>query len=227
MTADEEYIDFLGFRMGYTELAWYITPNGGASNGTGSMDWYTYGWRGYQERDLIEYSATGANGVYGTISLEDHGSSSYMPDVVGVLGVGQAWGGLWGRIGYDERTQNYEASIGTNLKIPGMPGDNLHVIGYYASGQNRYCSYNAWNNCARWSIMGMYNHQFSSKFTAGVGAQYWGDVNGISAWHSWAVEADISYSPVKNFSISSQMLYSKRADGLDTEMGFLRFTRSF
>ena len=68
-----------------------ITKNSSAGN-YGSFSWGGL-YYGYTERSQIRYEFGGKTGFYGLISLEDPADeNSYMPNVVGRVGYGAAWG---------------------------------------------------------------------------------------------------------------------------------------
>jgi hypothetical protein len=217
---DQAFIELGGLRMGYTESAWVETANGGSS-GYGSHSWGGL-YYAYQQRMLISYNF-GANGFFGTVSLEDDGNedseNNYMPDVVGVLGYGLGWGTVWGKVAYDESVDSFAASLGTQINIPGFDGSSLRVIGFYADDSDN--DYSA--NGAEWSVLASYFHRFTPTFGASVGGQYF---DGFGS-DGYAAELNLVWTPIQNFEVSSEIVYTK-ADDLDgTTSGFLRFKRSF
>jgi hypothetical protein len=228
---DQAFIELGGLRMGYTESAWVETANGGAS-GYGSHSWGGL-FYAYQQRMLISYNF-GANGFFGTVSLEDDGNedgpNNYMPDVVGVLGYGLGWGTVWGKVAYDESAEAFAASLGTQINIPGFEGSSLRLIGYYAedpvSGINAYSpdNFGLYSDDVEWSFLGSYFHRFTPTFGASVGGQYLAFHGGSDGY---AAELNLVWTPIQNFEVSSEIVYTKE-DGLDgTTSGFLRFKRSF
>ena len=217
---DQAFLSIGGLRMGYTESAWNETTNGGASS------WGSYTWGGlyyaYQQRDLIQYSFSGGNGFFGTISLEDDEFGNYVPDVVGVAGFSQNWGAVWAKAAYDESVSGWAASAGAQVNLP-MEGHSFRVLGFYANNANNY------SVGGRWSVMAAYYGQFTPTFAATVGAQYIGDTNYAAAGSPSLLAAELAFiwTPVTNFEVRSEINYDK-ASGLDgTVSGFLRFTRYF
>jgi hypothetical protein len=226
-TFDQAFLELGGLRMGYTESAWTETANGGAS-GYGSHSWGGL-FYGYDQRMLIAYNF-GANGFFGTVSLEDDAETgTYMPDVVGVLGYGLGWGTVWGKAAYDQSEDAFAASIGTQINIPGMEGSSLRLLGFYADegdfGDNAYAvNTNTAGSVAEWSVLASYFHTFTPTFGASVGGQYLSFHDGSDGY---AAELNLVWTPVEQFEISSEIVYTKE-DSLDgTTSGFLRFKRSF
>lgn len=227
---DQAFIELGGLRMGYTESAWVETANGGAS-GYGSHSWgglfYTY-----QQRMLIAYNFS-AGGFFGTVSLEDDGNeagpNNYMPDLVGVAGYGLGWGTVWGKVAYDESEEAVAASIGTQINIPGFEGSSLRILGFYADegdfGGNSYAvNTSTTGSVAEWSVLASYFHRFTPTFGASVGGQYFDFHNGTDGY---AAELNLVWTPIENFEISSEIVYTKEESLDGTTSGFLRFKRSF
>ncbi|MGO4836956.1 porin, partial [Rhizobiaceae sp. 2RAB30] len=85
---------------------------------------------------------------------------------------------------------------------------------------------------AEWSVLAAYNHQFTPKFSASTGFQYFNnfyqafsedgtDLNGYSA------DLSFVYEPVQDFEIRAEANYDK-VDGFDGSVaGFLWFLRRF
>lgn len=240
---EQAFIDFAGFRMGYTDSAWSATAVGGGIPDWGSHSWggMYYGWT---KQDLISYNFE-KNGFFGTISLENDANANYMPDVVGVLGYTAGWGGVWGKIAYDEDntygTDAWAALIGTQINIPKMEGSSLRVIGYWNNRDGMYGTNSPFGYTlgtygqANWSVMGSYNQQFNDKFSASVAVQYWNDFydptsiggSGKTGLNGWGAELSLVYLPVTNFEIRTEIHYDKVDTISGTTSGFLRFTRYF
>ncbi|RST87916.1 hypothetical protein EJC49_02790, partial [Aquibium carbonis] len=190
----------------------------------------------YQQRQQIGYTFSGGNGLFGSIVLEDDvlGGEGYMPDVVGVLGISQGWGGVWGKVAYDESEEAFNAMIGMQYNIPNMAGSNLRAGVFYASDPNAYAlsmpvSGALGANFVEWSVAASYNHKFNAQWSATVGAQYFEDFAGDNAW---MIQAAAVWAPVTNFEVRLEGSYAQEDDVLfgedaDTWNGFLRFTRYF
>ncbi len=226
---DQAFIELGGLRMGYTESAWVETANGGSS-GYGSHSWGGL-YYAYQQRMLIAYNF-GANGFFGTVSLEDDGNedseNNYIPDVVGVLGYGLGWGTVWGKVAYDESNEAVAASLGTQINIPAFEGSSLRILGFYADegdfGNDYAVNTNTAGSVAEWSVLASYFHRFNPAFGASVGGQYFNFHDGSDGY---AAELNLVWTPIENFEISSEIVYTKEESLDGTTSGFLRFKRSF
>ncbi|MGE0501395.1 MAG: porin [Rhizobiaceae bacterium] len=236
---DQAFLSLGGLRMGYTESAWADTMNGGASS-WGSHTWGGL-YYGYQQRHVVQYSFTGGNGLFATLSLEDDGNVNWMPDIVAVAGVNQGWGAVWVKGAYDEDistsgflvgeraaalsgVDGWAASAGVQINVPNMEGSSFRLLGFYANNCNAY-AISTLNTCANWSVLGSYYHTFSPTFAASVGAQYFDAFAGLP--NQWSGELALIWTPVTNFEVRTELNYDK-AQGLGgTGSGFLRFTRYF
>ena len=251
---DQAFLELGGLRMGYTESAWVQSQSAGVAQ-FGSHTWQGM-YYGYQQRQLISYTFAGGNGFHATLSLENdtvagsalagyHGRG-YVPDVVGVVGINQGWGGVWAKAGFDERIRGgrfarsgWGAQVGLQYNIPNYSGSSFRLIGYYADSDNQYGPGSPLFQ-ARWSVLASYRHQFTPTIGASVGLQYF---NGLyfpfravtmPRSHAWAAEAMLIWTPVTNFEVRAEYGYvNARASrvGLGplrgTHSGFLRFTRYF
>ncbi len=216
--ADQAFIEFAGFRIGYSESAWVETANGGAS-GYGSHSWGGL-YYAYQQRNQIAYNFN-ANGLFGTVALEqDDAVDNYMPDVVGVLGYGAGWGTVWAKAAYDESEESFAASLGTQIGIPGFEGSSLRILGFYAETPD-----NAYDvNDAEWSLLASYFHRFTPTFGGSVGGQWFDHFDGTDGY---AAELNLVWTPVEQLEFSSEIVYTKN-EALDgTFSGFVRAKRSF
>ena len=245
---DQAWLELGGLRMGYSESAYNYTTKGGASN------WGSHSWSGmtyaYQQRQFISYTFTGGNGIHATLSLEDDGNANWVPDVVGVIGMNQGWGGVWAKIAYDEDIHSngailptgvmnlspwsglagmtgvdgLSASVGAQINVPNMPGSNLRLLGFWSENANAY------SVGSEWSVLASYNHAFSSSLSASVAFQYWIDTNFAAAGSpsQWAGELSVVWLPVTNFEVRGELGHTKASTAADgVTRGFLRFTRYF
>ena len=226
---------------GYLESAWaWSGPIG--NYGTHSDDGGAYG---FQRRSQIRYTFTAPEGFFGVLSVEDNNGRviggfaqdrQWMPDVVGKLGVNQAWGGIYGAFGYDAVDESWAARVGAELNVPNAPGSSLIGTFYWANSVNNayapsmyYAAANV-NAAARWSGAVSYQHQFNPEFAAGVGYQY---VSGFGAGnpHEHYVDATLIWTPVRDLEIRTEVAYTKaEASGVNLDgavSGFLRFQRNF
>ncbi len=232
---DQAFIQLGGLTMGYTE-SYFVDGKGGIGNyGTHSMNGgfdvagsphSGSGSYGYQQRMLIAYNFA-ANGFFGAISLEDDanldGDNNYMPDVVGRLGFTQAWGGVYGVLGYDESTGEFAGRLGGELNV-GTAG-NLRVYAMYSSGDNSY-----WNQ-SDFSVTGSYQHTFSPMLFAHVGATYWNDVV-FTGSDAYGFEAGVGFNLAKGFQVRAEGQYVNFEDAFidgdeDGYSGRIRFIRTF
>lgn len=245
---DQAWLELGGLRMGYSESAFNYTTKGGVSS------WGSHSWSGmsyaYQQRQFVSYTFTGGNGFHATLSLEDDGNANWVPDIVGVVGMNQGWGGVWAKIAYDEDVHSngawfpftsvlplspwsgasgmtgndgWAASIGAQINVPNMPGSNLRVIGFYADSANAY------SVGSEWSILASYNHAFSSSLSASAAFQYWSDTNFGAAGspNQWKGELSVVWFPVTNFEVRGELNHTKATGADGVTAGFLRFTRYF
>ena len=226
---DQAIVSLGGFYVGYTESA-FAAPWGlpGISR-FGIMHTDAGGSYAYQQRQQIGYTFSGGNGVFGSIVLEDDEleGEGYMPDVVGVLGISQGWGGVWGKIAYDESQEEWAGMIGMQYNIPNMAGSNFRVGAFYASDFSAYALTMPVSNIeggVEWSVVASYNHKFNAQWSATVGAQYFESHFDTDAW---LVQGAVVWAPVTNFEVRLEGSYADEDGFGDTSSGFLRFTRYF
>ena len=229
---DQAIVSLGGFYVGYTESA-FAAPWGlpGISR-FGIIPTDAGGVYAYQQRQQIGYTFSGGNGVFGSIVLEDdvNTGEGYMPDVVGVLGISQGWGGVWGKIAYDESEEEFGALIGMQYNIPNMAGSNIRAGVFYASGigntgTNAYALRAPVSGAVvEWSAAAAYTHRFTPQWSATLGGQYFDAFNGNDGW---LVEGAIVWVPVTNFEVRLEGNYADSDFSGDAASGFLRFTRYF
>jgi hypothetical protein len=243
---DQAWVQLGGLAMGYGESAWFYQFNNSTLN-YGDM---TYGgnYYGYQERSQIRYEFGGKTGVYGLISLENPADKmTYMPDIVGRIGYGAAWGSVAltaaydaDRNGEDPGTPSAVAlSAAALFNLPSMPGSAIKIAGYYNSADSNYGPgspmTNTWFDFGQpeWSIMAGFLYQATPTLSIIVGGQYMSDVYDVGTstkvadTSSWSVDADVVWNPVKNFEVRPEIVYTKAEGNDGTVSGFLRFTRYF
>ncbi|WP_187970293.1 porin [Aquibium microcysteis] len=235
---DQAIVQLGGFYVGYTESA-FAAPWGlpGISR-FGIIPTDGGGVYAYQQRQQIGYTFSGGNGLFGSIVLEDDVATGegYMPDVVGVLGISQGWGGVWGKVAYDESAEAWAGLIGMQYNIPNMAGSNIRLGAFYASDPNSYAlnlpvsggpAGAPGNNFVEWSVAGAYTHAFNAQWSATIGGQYFEAFDGDNAW---LVQGAVVWVPVTNFEVRLEGTYAEEDFGPvtdDTWNGFLRFTRYF
>jgi len=271
---DQAFVQLGGLIAGYGESAYFYQFSNGALN-YGSFSWGGL-YYGYQERQQIRYEFGGKTGLYGGISLEDpKDEQSYMPDVVGRIGYGAAWGAVDLVAAYDhDRSVAYKAaaatsttgiptlttgdandaafsgSLGLLLNVPSMPGSAFKLVGYYNSADSSYGPGSPvkgfyvpgpagdavdgfYLGQPQWSILASFLYQATPDLGLIVSGQYFGDAyaagtkDKVSGTSAWAAELSAVWTPVKNFEVRPEIVYTK-AEHLDgTVSGFLRFTRYF
>jgi hypothetical protein len=208
---------------------------------------------GYQERQQIRYEFGGKTGLYGLISLEDpKDEQSYMPDIVGRIGYGAAWGAVALTGAYDHdytfaglgNESAFAGSLSALFNIPSMPGSAFKVIGYYNSADSAYGPGGPVSNRAilglgqpEWSVLASFLYQATPNLGLIVSGQYFSDVyqaytdNKINDTSGWAAEVSAVWTPVKNFEVRPEVVYTKaKLPGQSlggTVSGYLRFTRYF
>jgi hypothetical protein len=165
-----------------------------------------------------------------------------MPDVVGRIGYGGTWGDARLTVAYDHdysgaNDSGVAASLGVLLNMPSMPGSALKIIGYYNSAATSYGPGTPWGALGiaqpEWSVLASFLYQANPNLGLIVSGQYFSDgyapgtdvkINNTTAW---AAEVSAVWTPVKNFEVRPEIVYTK-AEGLDgTVSGYLRFTRYF
>jgi hypothetical protein len=242
---DQAWVQLGGLAMGYGESAWFYQFNNSTLN-YGSFSWGGL-YYGYQERSQIRYEFGGKQGIYGLISLENPSDEqSYMPDVVGRIGYGGAWGAvaLTGAYDHDRNGDPYNGGVfgddaafagqlSALFNVPSMPGSAFKIIGYYNSADSNYGPGSVFGTQPEWSVLASFLYQATPNLGLIVSGQYFSDVYGdgdddtVSGTSSWAAEVSAVWTPVKNFEVRPEIVYTK-AEHLDgTVSGFLRFTRYF
>lgn len=241
VAADQAWLQIGGFRAGYTQSAWAETIYG-VTNGGSFSDGAL--WYGDQQRHLIQYNFGGETGLFGVLSLEDDAlqGDGYVPDAVAVLGYQAGWGAIWARAGYDNSYNEFDDSgygvqLAAQINIPNTR-TSIRVMGWYADSDNVFGTYSPFGGISggfgnsEWSALAAVNQQFTEKFSASAGFQYFSnfyealseettDLNGYSA------DLSLVYEPVTNFEIRAEANYDKVDDFDGTVSGFLWFLRRF
>src|SRR6185312_9906795 len=169
---------------------------------------------------------------------------SYMPDVVGRVGYGAAWGDIRLTGAYDHDRNGvlagndsaFAGSLGVNINMPSMPGSALKVIGYYNSADSNYgpggplkglVGVGVTGGQPEWSVLASFLYQATPNLGLIVSGQYFSDVynagtsDKIPDSTAWAAEVSAVWNPVKNFEVRPEVVYTK-AKGLDgTVSGYL------
>jgi len=252
---DQAWVQLGGFAAGYGESAWFYQFNNDTLN-YGSFTWGGL-YYGDQQRSSIRYEFGGKQGLYGLISLENPADEySYMPDVVGRIGYGAAWGAVALTGAYDhDRTglpvggdSGWALSGSALFNLPSMPGSALKIIGYYNGSDSNYGPGSPLDGYTltdaahpggidlgqpEWSVLASFLYQATPNLGLIVSGQYFGDAyaagtkDKVNGTSAWAAELEAVWTPVKNFEVRPTIAYTK-AEHLDgSASGFLRFTRYF
>jgi len=229
---DQAIVQLGGFYVGYTESAWAAPWSLPGISRFGILHTDAGGSYAYQQRQQIGYTFSGGNGVFGSIVLEDDtlAGEGYMPDVVGVLGISQGWGGVWAKVAYDESAESWAGMIGMQYNIPNMAGSNIRAGVFYASDTGHFSS-NSYalkspitGTDVEWSVAASYNHKFNAQWSATLGGQYFDTWAG----DAYLVQAAAVWAPVTNFEVRLEGSYGhEEVVDADAWSGFLRFTRYF
>jgi hypothetical protein len=235
---DQAIVQLGGFYVGYTDSA-FVAPWGlpGISR-FGILHTDDGGQQASQQRQQIGYTFSGPNGLFGTIALEDdeNEGEGYMPDVVGVIGMSQGWGGVWAKAGYDESAEEFGLVGGAQYNIPSLPGSSIRLGVFYASGVNMYAldmpvsgGGSSDEGTVEWSVAASYLHKFNAQWSATIGGQYFEEFSGDNAY---LVQAAVVWVPVTNFEVRLEGSYANEdnvfaGEDDDTWSGLLRFTRYF
>ncbi len=223
--ADQVYMEFAGFLIGYTESLWF--GHGGFSD-TGMS-------YGYQQRNQIRYTFA-ANGFAGAVALEqDNDVNNYMPDVVGELSFTQGWGSVLGTVGYDESADGFGAAVSATVNV-GATGGRFKVSGFYS--ENIGVAYApsmvylapATTGAAEWSILAAYSQPLTETLTGIAEYQYLSGHDSDAFQH--AALGSLVWTPVTGLEIRSEVAYVTGDDALGNDLdgtwsGFLRFQRNF
>jgi hypothetical protein len=263
---DQAWVQLGGLAMGYGESAWFYQFNNSTLN-YGSFSWGGL-YYGYQEAQQVRYEFGGSTGFYGLISLEDpKDEQSYMPNVVGRIGYGGAWGAVALTAAYDHdrsiafgpaspttglptvvtgdaNDSAIAASLSALFNIPSMPGSAFKIVGYYNSADSNYGPGSPVSGLwvpgignylgqPEWSVLASFLYQATPNLGLIVSGQYFGDAyakgsdDTVNSTSAWAAEVSAVWTPVKNFEVRPEIVYTK-AEHLDgTVSGYLRFTRYF
>jgi hypothetical protein len=132
------------------------------------------------------------------------------------------------------------------FNIPSMPGSALKIIGTYNGSDSEYGPDSPLNGYTlvtpggtvdlgqpEWSVLASLIYQATPDLGLIVSGQYFGDAyvaggdDTVSGTSAWAAELSAVWTPVKNFEVRPEIVYTKAKDLDGTASGFLRFTRYF
>lgn len=252
---DQGWLQIGGLRMGYTQSA-YAETIFGVTNGGSFSDGAL--WYSDQQRHLIQYNFGGETGLFGVLSLEDDAlaGDGYVPDVVGLLGYQGGWGAIWARAGYDNargdlpdtddeflgldselEESGFGAQLAAQINVPNT-NTSFRVMGWYADSDNAYSTFSSYGGisggfgAAEWSALAAVNQQFTEKFSASTGFQYFSNFyeafsDEKTGLDGYSIDLSLVYEPVTNFEIRAEGNYDKVDDFDGTVSGFLWFLRRF
>ncbi|UUP18982.1 porin [Nitratireductor thuwali] len=182
---------------------------------------------------FIRYTFDAANGVFVSVALEEADTNyDYTPNVVGNVGVAQAWGSLnvWGA--YDATAEEWAAKA--IAKIKATQALTLELLATYESDQSFYSVNNnvpllatGFNAGYEWSAGGYLKFAATPKLSVGVGGQYFSEAHDIGG-DDYAIGGVVDYALVENFNTKLAVNYrdgDNYADGVFS--GFVRFDRNF
>jgi hypothetical protein len=235
---DQAMVQLGGFYVGYTDSAFGAPWALPGMVRFGILHTDDGGQYASQQRQQIGYAFNGGNGLFGSITLENDETDGegYMPDVVGVAGISQGWGGVWGKAAYDESAEEWAGLLGAQYNIPGFKGSSIRVGVFYASGVNMYAldmpvsgGGSSDEGTVEWAVAASYNHAINAKWSATVGGEYFEEFSGDNAY---LVQGAVVWLPVTNFEVRLEGSYASEENLLngeddDTWSGLLRFTRYF
>ncbi|WP_159592711.1 porin [Chelativorans xinjiangense] len=206
---------------------------------------------GGDRANFIRYTFDAANGVFVSVALEEIDDAyDWTPNVVGNIGVSQAWGSanLWGAydataeewaakaiVAYDPGTAFFAEAIATYES--GISYYSVDPFGGIATGFTDADIDAIARLGAEWSAGGLVGYHISPRLKASVGAQYFSNVghDPIFGDDLDAIKAGLTvdYEIVENFNAKLAVNYTKfdgDIEGVsdpDQWHGFLRFDRNF
>ena len=190
--------------------------------------------------------AVPATGAHGTVAaartaLDDaradvDNGDGFVPDITGVIGFSQAWGGLWAKGGYDESANAGTVMAGIQINVPDAPNSSFKAGVFYATDPNAYAPHAPLGGIVlpagvdgidtEWSVAASYRHEFNPAFRAMLGGQYFEDFAGDN---SYLIQGALTWIPVPDqFEIWLESAYEDNDAAEDGAWsGFLRFRRFF
>ena len=156
---------------------------------------------------------------------EDPGDG-FVPDITGVVGFSQAWGGLWAKGGFDESASAGTVAVGVHVNIPDVPGSSFRMGGFYSSDPNDYApEAPVTEEATEWSVAASYKHQFTPAISGVLGGQFFQDFDGDN---SFLIQSAVVWVPIpEQMDIRLEGHYNDHDAAGDDWSGFLRFRRYF
>ncbi len=187
--------------------------------------------------------ATGAHGAVAaartalaTARADIDNGDDFVPDITGVIGFSQAWGGLWAKGGYDESANAGTVAAGIQINVPNVPNSSFKAGVFYATDPNAYAPHAPLGDLVlpdgvdpidtEWSVAVSYLHEFNPAFRGTLGGQYFQDFAGDN---SYLIQGAVTWIPVPDqFEIWLESAYTDNDAAEDGAWsGFLRFRRYF
>ncbi|MCC0036490.1 MAG: porin [Hoeflea sp.] len=236
---DQAMIQLGGLFMGYTESAFAALWGGGVGN-WGIISTDNGGVYGYHQVQQIGYRYD-AGAWYAALVLEhDANNTNWTPDVVGILGFTQGWGGAAVHLGYDETAkavgvkgivQLDVAATGGTLRVGGFYNNKVGNTAYGLPMPGRAAGS---TETANWSAGIGYTQSLTDTLGMEVGYQYldgFSAAKGGTVKHAHVLEGALSWTPVTNFNVRLEGHWGqqKTIAGVKTNTadGFVWVRRSF
>jgi hypothetical protein len=240
---DQAMLQLGGLFMGYTESA-FAALWGGSVGNFGIIQTDNGGIYSYQQTQQIGYRYD-AGAFYAALVLENDvvpGAATsalrgdWAPDVVGVVGMTQGWGGADVRLGYDE-SANAVGVKGLAEVAVGATGGSLRVGMFYSNRiANRYgVSFpgraTGSTEVANWSAGLGYTQDVTETVNATLGYQYFDGFSTGVLKSAHLVEGALSWTPVTNFNVRLEGNWGRLNTNANTSSsvasGFVWVRRSF
>jgi hypothetical protein len=234
---DQAMLQLGGLFMGYTESAFAALWGGGVGN-FGVIQTDTGGFYSYQQRQQIGYRYD-AGAFYAALVLEHdtNPTNNWAPDVVGVLGMTQGWGGADVRVAYDETAKAVGVKGLVEAAVAATGGSVRLGVFYNNKVGNAYgvgLPGGAAGETANWSAAIGYTQDVTETVNATLGYQYFDGfsaANGGTTKTAHLVEGALSWTPVTNFNVRLEGNYGWNTSNAGvkstTASGFVWVRRSF
>jgi hypothetical protein len=241
---DQAMLQLGGLFMGYTESAFAALWGGGVGN-FGIIQTDNGGIYAYQQTQQIGYRYD-AGAFYAALVLENDlvpgaatsaARGNWAPDVVGVLGMTQGWGGADVRVAYDETAKAVGVKGLVEVAVAATGGSLRVGMFYNNKVGNAYgvgLPGGAAGETANWSAGLGYTQDITETVNATLGYQYFDGfsaANGGTTKTAHLVEGALSWTPVTNFNVRLEGNYgwNKSNAGVNTTTasGFVWVRRSF
>ena len=236
---DQAIIQLGGLFMGYTESAFAALWGGGVGN-WGIIPTDNGGVYGYHQVQQIGYRYD-AGAWYAALVIEnDAVNTNWTPDVVGIVGFTQGWGGAAMHLGYDESAkavgikglvQFDVAATGGTLRVGGFYNNKVGNTAYGLPMPGRAAGS---TETANWSAGVGYSQSLTDTLGMEIGYQY---LDGFSAAKGGTIksahvlEGALSWTPVTNVNVRLEGHWGqqKTIAGVKTNTadGFIWVRRSF